>query len=127
MGGQTQALIGDADGGKAGRVMALQFKDGSEIPTDLVVMAVGIRPNTALAETMRLHVNRGIVVSDTLQTVTDARIYSRGGMRGPPRHRLRAGGAAVRAGQGRGQPSGAVRHRALHRLAHLHQAQGHGH
>ncbi len=78
LGGQTQALIGDADGGKAGRVMALQFKDGSEIPTDLVVMAVGIRPNTALAETMRLHVNRGIVVSDTLQTVTDARIYAVG-------------------------------------------------
>ena len=78
MGGQTQALIGDADGGKAGRVMALQFKDGTEIPTDLVVMAVGIRPNTALAEQMRLHVNRGIVVSDTLQTVTDARIYAVG-------------------------------------------------
>jgi nitrite reductase (NADH) large subunit len=78
MGGQTQALIGDADGGKAGRVMALQFKDGSEIPTDLVVMAVGIRPNTALAEQMRLHVNRGIVVSDTLQTVTDARVYAVG-------------------------------------------------
>jgi nitrite reductase (NADH) large subunit len=78
MGGQTQALIGDADGGKAGRVMALQFKDGTEIPTDLVVMAVGIRPNTDLAEKMRLHVNRGIVVSDTMQTVTDARIYSVG-------------------------------------------------
>jgi hypothetical protein len=78
MGGQTQALIGDQDGGKAGRVMALQFKDGTEIPTDLVVMAVGIRPNTELAEKMRLHVNRGIVVSDTLQTVTDARIYSVG-------------------------------------------------
>jgi nitrite reductase (NADH) large subunit len=78
MGGQTQALIGDQDGGKAGRVMALQFKDGTEIPTDLVVMAVGIRPNTELAEKMRLHVNRGIVVSDTMQTVTDARIYSVG-------------------------------------------------
>ena len=78
MGGQTQALIGDADGGKGGRVMALQFKDGTEIPTDLVVMAVGIRPNTELAESMRLHVNRGIVVSDTMQTVTDARIYSVG-------------------------------------------------
>ena len=78
MGGQTQALIGDKDGGKAGRVMALQFKDGTEIPTDLVVMAVGIRPNTELAEKMRLHVNRGIVVSDTMQTVTDARIYSVG-------------------------------------------------
>ena len=78
MGGQTQALIGDQDGGKAGRVMALQFKDGSEIPADLVVMAVGIRPNTDLAEAMHLHVNRGIVVTDTLQTVTDARIYSVG-------------------------------------------------
>ncbi len=78
MGGQTQALIGDKEDGKAGRVMALQFKDGTEIPTDLVVMAVGIRPNTELAESMRLHVNRGIVVSDTMQTVTDARVYSVG-------------------------------------------------
>ncbi|MGA8513474.1 MAG: FAD-dependent oxidoreductase, partial [Burkholderiaceae bacterium] len=78
MGGQTQALIGDADGGKGGRVMALQFKDGSEIPTDLVVMAVGIRPNTELAEKMHLHCNKGIVVNDTMQTTTDARIYSVG-------------------------------------------------
>jgi nitrite reductase (NADH) large subunit len=78
MGGQTQALIGDKDGGKGGRVMALQFKDGTEIPTDLVVMAVGIRPNTELAEKVGLYCNRGIVVTDTLQTVTDARIYSVG-------------------------------------------------
>jgi nitrite reductase (NADH) large subunit len=78
MGGQTQALIGDADGGKGGRVMALQFKDGTEIPTDLVVMAVGIRPNTELAEQMHLHCNKGIVVNDTMQTTTDARIYSVG-------------------------------------------------
>jgi nitrite reductase (NADH) large subunit len=35
-------------------------------------------PNTALAEIMRLHCNRGIVVNDTMQTVTDARIYSVG-------------------------------------------------
>jgi nitrite reductase (NADH) large subunit len=78
MGGQTQALIGDADGGKGGRVMALQFKDGTEIATDLVVMAVGIRPNTELAEKMHLHCNKGIVVNDTMQTTTDARIYSVG-------------------------------------------------
>jgi nitrite reductase (NADH) large subunit len=74
MGGQTQALIPDKDG----RVMALQFKDGTEIPADLVVMAVGIRPNTELALSMRLHCDRGIVVNDTMQTVTDARIYSVG-------------------------------------------------
>jgi len=74
IGAQTQELIPDKDG----RVMAIKFKDGMEIPTDLVVMAVGIRPNTELAEKMRLHCNRGIVVNDTMQTVTDARIYSVG-------------------------------------------------
>jgi nitrite reductase (NADH) large subunit len=40
-------------------------------------MAVGIRPNTALAESAGLHCNRGIVVSDTLQTF-DPRIYAVG-------------------------------------------------
>ena len=71
---QTQELVGDADG----RVRGVKFKDGNEVPADLVVMAVGIRPNTTLAESMRLHCNRGIVVNDTMQTVTDARIYSVG-------------------------------------------------
>ncbi len=74
IGAQTQELVGGEDG----RVKAIRFKDGSEQPADLVVMAVGIRPNTALAESMNLHVNRGIVVSDTLQTVTDPRIYAVG-------------------------------------------------
>ena len=51
IGAQTQALIG----GKDGRVTAVQFKDGSEIPADLVVMAAGIRPNTTLAEKIGLY------------------------------------------------------------------------
>jgi nitrite reductase (NADH) large subunit len=53
------------------------FKDGLEIPADLVVMAAGIRPNTALAESAGLHCNRGIVVNDTMQTY-DPRIYAVG-------------------------------------------------
>ena len=71
---QTAELLGN----DAARVRAVKFKDGSELPADLVVMAVGIRPNTQLAEKMRLHVDRGIVVNDTLQTTTDARIYAVG-------------------------------------------------
>ncbi len=71
---QTQALLGNANG----RVGQVLFKDGTYAVADLVVMAVGIRPNTALAEKMRLHCERGIVVTDTLQTVTDARIYAVG-------------------------------------------------
>ena len=74
MNAQTAALIGN----EQGRVSKVEFKDGSHVPADLVVMAVGIRPNTQLAQSMGLHVDRGIVVSDTLQTVTDPRIYAVG-------------------------------------------------
>lgn len=68
----TEALIG-----KNGRVSAVKFKDGEEISADLVVMAVGIRPNYALAESAGIHCNRGIVVNDTMQTF-DPRIYAVG-------------------------------------------------
>ncbi|MBE7938955.1 MULTISPECIES: nitrite reductase large subunit NirB [Ramlibacter] len=74
IGAQTEALVA----GPEGRVAAVKFKDGQALEADLVVMAVGIRPNTALAQQARLHVNRGIVVHDTLQTVTDARIWAVG-------------------------------------------------
>jgi nitrite reductase (NADH) large subunit len=74
IGAHTEALIPDKDG----RVMAIRFKDGRELPADLLVMAVGIRPNTALAESMGLLCNRGVVVNDTLQTTTDPRIYAVG-------------------------------------------------
>lgn len=77
MGAQTQDLQGGI-GADEGRVTSIRFKDGTELATDLVVMAVGIRPNTQLAESMRLHCDKGIVVSDTMQTITDARIYSVG-------------------------------------------------
>ena len=74
IGAQTHELAGVA----GGRVKAVRFKDGTEAAADLVVMAVGIRPNVELAEKIRLHCKRGIVVTDTMQTVTDARIYSVG-------------------------------------------------
>jgi len=74
MSAHTQALIGGDDG----RVKAVQFKDGTEVPADLVVMAAGVRPNTELAEKIGLHCSRGIVVTDTMQTITDPRIYSVG-------------------------------------------------
>ena len=72
IGAQTESLIGES------RVRAVRFKDGTEIPADLVVMAAGIRPNTTLAERAGLLCQRGIVVTDTLQTVTDPRIYAVG-------------------------------------------------
>ena len=62
--------------GESGRVCGVRIGD-DVLPADLVVMAVGIRPNTALAEKAGLHCHRGIVVSDTLQTF-DPRIYAVG-------------------------------------------------
>ena len=70
---QTEELVR----GESGRVCAVKFKDGETVPADLVVMAVGIRPNTALAESAGLHCHRGIVVNDTMQTF-DPRIYAVG-------------------------------------------------
>ncbi|MFX8141288.1 FAD-dependent oxidoreductase, partial [Acinetobacter baumannii] len=40
--------------------------------------AAGIRPATALAESAGLLCQRGIVVTDTMQTVTDPRVYAVG-------------------------------------------------
>ena len=63
--------------GESGRVSKVVFKDGDAVPADLVVMAAGIRPNTALAESAGIHCERGIVVNDTLQTY-DPRVYAVG-------------------------------------------------
>jgi nitrite reductase (NADH) large subunit len=72
---QTAAL--EADGADGTRVGAVRFADGDSLDTDLVVMAIGIRPNTELAESSGLYCNRGVVVSDTMQTY-DPRIYAVG-------------------------------------------------
>jgi len=68
---QTEAILG------TDKVEGIRFKDGLEIPSDLVVMAVGIRPNIELARKIGLHCERGIVVNDTMQTF-DPRVYSVG-------------------------------------------------
>ncbi len=70
---QTEALLQAG----SGRVGAVRFKDGMQIPAELVVMAAGIRPNFALAEAAGIHCQRGIVVSDTMQTY-DPRVYAVG-------------------------------------------------
>lgn len=73
----TEQLIGSSIEGQQGRVTSVRFKDGQEVPADLVVMAVGIRPNFALAQSAGIHCDRGIVVNDTMQTF-DPRVYAVG-------------------------------------------------
>ncbi|KAJ57068.1 nitrite reductase [Actibacterium mucosum KCTC 23349] len=54
--------------GQDGKVRALMLDDGTELPCELLVMAVGIRPNVALAQAAGLAVGRGIHVDDQLLT-----------------------------------------------------------
>jgi nitrite reductase (NADH) large subunit len=59
------------------RARAVLLADGTEIPADLVVMAVGIRPSAALARDAGLLVNRGIVVGPDMRT-SDPDIFALG-------------------------------------------------
>ena len=59
---KTEAIEGD------GQVTSVRLADGTVIPASLVVMAVGIRPQAALAREAGLAVNRGIVVDDAMRT-----------------------------------------------------------
>ncbi|HXC65701.1 MAG TPA: FAD-dependent oxidoreductase, partial [bacterium] len=59
------------------RVQGLKLKDGRVLPADLLVMAVGIRPNAQLASAAGLAVKRGIVVDDQLRS-SDPAVFAVG-------------------------------------------------
>lgn len=63
--------------GSDGRARALVMKDGSELPFDLLVMAVGIRPNVGLARDAGLEMGRALIVDDQLRT-SDADVFGLG-------------------------------------------------
>ena len=67
----TKAILGND------RVEAVLLESEEILPADIVVMAVGIRPEVRLATDAGLHVERGIVVNDQMQT-SEPDIYSVG-------------------------------------------------
>ena len=67
----TSRIMGDDS------VDGVMFKDGSIIPTQMVVIACGIRPNVELGKKANLKINRGIVVNDFMET-SDPAIFAIG-------------------------------------------------
>jgi 3-phenylpropionate/trans-cinnamate dioxygenase ferredoxin reductase subunit len=63
--------------GSGGHLTSVLLADGTDLPADLAVIGVGIRPNTELAEVAGLAVEDGIVVDAGLRT-TDPDIYACG-------------------------------------------------
>jgi nitrite reductase (NADH) large subunit len=70
-GANTKAILG------TNRVESVELADGTIVPADIVVMAVGIRPNAALGKEAGLTVNRGIVVDDQMRT-SDPDVFALG-------------------------------------------------
>jgi nitrite reductase (NADH) large subunit len=68
---RSEAIEGDR------HVEAIRLRDGRRIAADLVIMAVGIRPNAALAREAGLAVARGIVVDDAMRT-SDENVFAIG-------------------------------------------------
>ncbi len=67
----TKAILGEK------KVEAVVLEDGTRLPADLVVMAVGIKPNAGLAKEAGIDVGRGIKVDATMRT-SDPDIYAVG-------------------------------------------------
>jgi nitrite reductase (NADH) large subunit len=67
----THAVLGES------HVTGVQLDDGTELPADIVVMAVGIRPNLVLAKEAGLETNRGVLVGDDMRT-SDPDVFSVG-------------------------------------------------
>jgi nitrite reductase (NADH) large subunit len=67
----TKGFVGN------GKVEGVELQDGTIVPADLVVIAIGVRPNTDLGKAAGLTVNRGIVVDDGLAS-DDENIFAIG-------------------------------------------------
>jgi nitrite reductase (NADH) large subunit len=67
----TKAILGEK------KVEAVLLEDGTRLPADLVIMAVGIKPNAAMAKAAGIEVGRGIKVDATMHT-SDPDIFAVG-------------------------------------------------
>jgi 3-phenylpropionate/trans-cinnamate dioxygenase ferredoxin reductase subunit len=63
--------------GEDGKVTAVVTSSGERLPADTVVIGVGIRPNTRLAEDAGLEVDNGIVVDEALRASAEG-VYAAG-------------------------------------------------
>lgn len=78
--GSRPTAIGHRDG----RVTSLTLADGSQVLTDLVVLAAGTQPDVELARAAGLPVSRGVVVGADLASPGDARVFAVGDCAQPP-------------------------------------------
>lgn len=63
---------------KGRQITAVTLKDGKKLACDLLILAVGVRPCTELAEKAELEVNRGIITDTQTMQTSGSNIYAAG-------------------------------------------------
>lgn len=63
---------------KGKQITSVTLKDGKKLPCDLLILAVGVRPRTELAEKAGLEVNRGIITDTQTMQTSNPDIYAAG-------------------------------------------------
>lgn len=63
---------------KGRQITAVILNDGTKLSCDLLILAVGVRPRTDLAESAGLEVNRGIITDTQTMQTGDENIYAAG-------------------------------------------------
>ncbi len=63
---------------KGKNITTVMLKDGKKLPCDLLILAVGVRPQTELAEKAKLEVNRGIITDIQTMQTGNSDIYAAG-------------------------------------------------
>ena len=63
---------------KGRQITGVILKDGKKLKCDLLILAVGVRPNTALAEAAGLNVDRGIITDIHTMQTDNSDIYAAG-------------------------------------------------
>jgi NAD(P)H-nitrite reductase large subunit len=62
---------------RGGKIRQLTLKSGQEIPTSLLIVAVGVRPNLKLVQGTPIRADRGVVVDEYMQT-SEQGVYAAG-------------------------------------------------
>ncbi|OGW59179.1 MAG: hypothetical protein A2V83_05415 [Nitrospirae bacterium RBG_16_64_22] len=65
---ETQTTIERIAGNKKGEVQEVHLKNGKKIPAELVIIAVGVRPNVEFLKGSGIEIDRGILTDRTMQT-----------------------------------------------------------
>ena len=79
--GKIRFHLGDTVTGaesRGKRITSVLLKNGEKLKCDILVVAVGVRPETEIAESAGLEVNRGIITNPSTLQTSDRDIYAAG-------------------------------------------------